>query len=134
MDRIFEKLEWRGDCLVWTGCTDPKGYGRVHVDGSGRLVHRIVWLEQRPDPGTPLLRHSCDNPPCANLDHLLPGTAKNNSDDMYERGREQPAWRGVTHCPRRGHEFTDANTYVTPDGRRQCRACRAEAQRRYLAK
>ena len=37
-----------------------------------------------------------------------------------------------THC-KRGHELTPANTYMTPDGRRQCRPCkssREEAWRR----
>ena len=30
-----------------------------------------------------------------------------------------------THC-RHGHEFTEVNTYVRPDGRRKCRACNRE--------
>jgi group I intron endonuclease len=33
------------------------------------------------------------------------------------------AWMAArTHC-KRGHPFSEANTYVTPDGRRECRAC-----------
>jgi len=28
-----------------------------------------------------------------------------------------------THCPQ-GHEYTEENTYVSPDGVRQCRTCR----------
>lgn len=30
----------------------------------------------------------------------------------------------------RGHEFTPENTYVRPDGRRRCRRCHAERERR----
>jgi predicted XRE-type DNA-binding protein len=34
------------------------------------------------------VRHSCDNPPCVNVDHLSVGTAQQNSDDMMRRGRQ----------------------------------------------
>lgn len=133
LERIFPQLEWRGECLVWTGCTDPKGYGRVTVDGKTRLVHRVVWQEQVGPIDQYLLMHSCDNPSCCNLDHLNPGTIAHNTADMYAKGRERPPWRGVTEC-KRGHAFDGANTYITPDGRRQCRSCRAEATARYLSR
>ena len=32
-----------------------------------------------------------------------------------------------THC-KRGHRFTAANTYYTPDGHRRCRTCLRQAQ------
>ena len=43
-------------------------------------------------------------------------------------------WQWMTHvddvdvdCCRRGHRFTEANTYRRPDGRgRECRTCRRE--------
>ena len=34
--------------------------------------------------------------------------------------------RAKTHCPK-GHEYTEANTYVFSDGRRRCRRCRIDA-------
>lgn len=39
----------------------------------------------------------------------------------------------ATHCDH-GHEFTQANTYVTPAGHRQCRICRQVRQGRYYAR
>jgi hypothetical protein len=33
--------------------------------------------------------------------------------------------RSATHCPR-GHEFTDENTRIRWDGRRQCRTCQKD--------
>jgi hypothetical protein len=32
-------------------------------------------------------------------------------------------WRAKTHCPK-GHPYDEENTYITSDGKRQCRACR----------
>ena len=124
LDRMFPFLEWQGDCLVWTGGTDEKGYGRVWAPGwDTPLAHRLVWLLHQGDLEEPLLRHACDNPPCCNLEHLVPGDARSNAADMLERHRENPPWRGVTVC-KRGHRFTPDNTYITPDGRRNCRRCR----------
>jgi hypothetical protein len=37
-----------------------------------------------------------------------------------------------THC-KRGHEMTEENTHVLRDGKIRCRACQAEAARRYRA-
>ena len=37
-----------------------------------------------------------------------------------------------THCAK-GHEYTEANTRITPQGYRKCRACAAETSRRKYA-
>jgi hypothetical protein len=48
--------------------------------------------------------------------------------------RRPPSPRAVkTHCVR-GHELAGENLYVTPDGRRQCRACHHAAVRRFKPK
>lgn len=39
------------------------------------------------------------------------------------QGRQEMEPR--THCTKRNHEMTFENTYVTPQGRRECRACRS---------
>lgn len=36
---------------------------------------------------------------------------------------------GKTHCPQ-DHAYTEMNTYVTPDGRRECRTCRTASSKR----
>lgn len=38
--------------------------------------------------------------------------------------------RAKTHC-KKGHEFTEANTFVTPQGWRKCRRCAADRQNGY---
>ena len=81
-------------CWVWTGtiATHCGGYGIFDRRRNGvriaRRVHRIAYeLLVGPIPENQLLRHKCDNPPCLNPDHLVPGTPRDNSQDMVQRGR-----------------------------------------------
>lgn len=41
-----------------------------------------------------------------------------------------PVWTPKTHCPH-GHEFTQENTYIRPDGYKECKACRADRLDRF---
>jgi hypothetical protein len=82
-------------CKVWTGCTDGEGYGVKSHNGSRQLVHRIAYVEAK---GITLneivgkvVRHTCDNPPCIEPEHLLLGTQADNMRDMAERGRARNA-------------------------------------------
>ena len=80
-------------CWEYNGCKDSKGYAKVPCWGGGRTTagSRIAyeaWVGGIPE-GL-VIRHTCDNPPCINPDHLIPGTPRENSGDMVERGR----WRG----------------------------------------
>ena len=36
-----------------------------------------------------VLRHTCDNPSCCNIEHLVVGTQKDNVRDMIERNRSK---------------------------------------------
>jgi len=125
-------------CREWTGYTMPKmGYGRVRVSGRMTLTHRYAWMIAHGDipPGVKVLHH-CDNPPCCETNptegypegHLFLGTDAENSADRDAKGRNGFATR--THCPAR-HEYTEANTYVTPQGFRVCRMCQNASQARY---
>lgn len=75
-------------CHPWIASVNHAGYGNFRADGTMHLAHR--WAYARyvgPLEDEEVVRHSCDNPPCQNLRHLLSGSVKDNVRDMLERGR-----------------------------------------------
>lgn len=97
-----------GPCWVWIGPLDRAGYGRQ----SGVLAYRYVWIRTH----GPL--------PEGKPEHLEPVTHAENM------ARSVQSSASLTHC-KRGHPFTDANTYRRPSGGRSCRQCTTEHQRLY---
>lgn len=89
--RVSERTTIAGDCLVYMGTLDKDGYGQIGVGrGCSKRVTRALWEEVRgPLPAGMLLCHTCDNPPCVNLDHLFVGTPKDNTADMLRKGRRR---------------------------------------------
>ena len=86
-DRVMAQVEWQGDCLVWTGHCQRFGYGVVTTGRKEQgLAHRVV-AEHHFGPSELHVLHSCDNPPCVNIEHLRYGTQSENMRDMVERGR-----------------------------------------------
>ena len=133
MERFWSKVQKiDGGCWLWIAYRDSKGYGSFGLDGKVRKAHRVAYeLTYGPLPEGAHVLHSCDNPSCVNPQHLRAGTHVDNMRDRVEHGRDPNAKK--THCES-GHPFDATNTYVTPDGRRNCRPCRAHARRAYLAR
>lgn len=82
------KLDPATGCLEWTRFIDKAGYGRVRYDGESGYLHRFVWEQAHGEiPKGLVVRHTCDNPCCGNLKHLVLGTQADNIQDREERGR-----------------------------------------------
>lgn len=118
-------LQWARDletgCWEWSGSTAGGGYARLSVDGERVQAHRWVYEELIGDiPEGRDLDHLCRNRGCVNPGHVEPVTRRENLVRGETRIAEQVE---QTHC-KRGHEFTEENTYVTSEGKRQCRACK----------
>lgn len=87
----FEQYTIKSDgCWLWIGNRDPNGYGRLNVNGTPMLAHRLSWTLHNSDIGDVCVLHKCDNPPCVNPVHLFLGSQTDNCDDMWSKGRAKP--------------------------------------------
>jgi hypothetical protein len=74
-------------------------------------------------------------PYSADTDDYVPLCRICHTQFDYDSGRRlrnvkamNEAWRSITHCPK-GHEYTEENTRITPEGQRKCRACHRDWER-----
>jgi HNH endonuclease len=68
------------------------------------------------------VRHLDGDPKNNKFENLVYGTPKENMEDRDKvHGRNYEL--NKTHCPQ-DHPYDDVNTYVAPDGSRQCKTCR----------
>lgn len=138
IDRLFLRLVPVGECLEYDGARCSFGYGSIKiVVGAGiyraEQAHRIVWETHYGSiPDGLLIRHTCDNPPCCNPEHLLLGTQKDNMHDMAERGRRADQRRERCY---QDHLLDPENTYEYTDKHgikhRRCRTCQRIRNRTY---
>ena len=75
-------------CWLRIGREGRDGYGRFYFQRTTRLAHRVSWMLSRGEipPGLCVL-HKCDVPLCVNPEHLFLGTLKDNTHDMWRKGR-----------------------------------------------
>lgn len=78
-------------CWPWTGSCGLTGYGRFQwraISKAPLTASRVAYFLTH-DEWPAVVRHTCDNPPCCNPAHLLPGTQGENNRDKIERGRQR---------------------------------------------
>lgn len=69
LERFWAKVDKSGDCWIWTGAIDDRGYGRFNVYGKNTHAHRWIFLTLNPDTNRELfICHKCDNPKCVRPD------------------------------------------------------------------
>lgn len=96
-ETIARHSESRGDCLVWTGETEPTGYPHVRVDGRWVRLHRALWEERNGSiPPGMQIDHRCHVRACINVDHLQLATQKQQRENMAGAQRNNKSGiRGV---------------------------------------
>ena len=109
-----------GECLEWTAGTNSEGYG--YFKDGGKDWRATRWIFQH-DHGylPPVVMHTCDNPACVELRHLIPGTQADNMADKMTKGRHR--W----HNPPRRLSVTDVRVI-------RGRVARGEATQAALAR
>lgn len=126
-ERFESKINKTDSCWLWTAYKNNNGYGMFWLNGKLLLSHRISFTFYKEEiPEGLNICHTCDNPGCVNPKHLFLGSQKDNIKDMCLKGRAKNGNTKKTHCIR-GHEFTHENTYTKPNGKRQCRQCKKDA-------
>lgn len=118
------KVDTTGQCWLWKGSDNGRGYGRFSVDGK-TYQQAARWLlghlRGKPLESHEWACHHCDNPRCVRADHLYVGDSESNARDMAERGRAKNGNSAKTHCPK-GHPYDEENTYRWGN-HRACRTC-----------
>ena len=115
-------------CHIWKGYVMKRsGYGQFGlVHGKPVLAHVLAYelRTSEPVPQGKELDHLCRHRHC-----VLHTEAVTHRENVL-RGTSFCAERAAqTHCIH-GHELTGDNLILKPDGRRNCRACKNESQRR----
>lgn len=94
IERFWSKVDRAGadECWEWRGEKHTHGYGIYSEWEDNRrsvktYAHRLSLRIAGVDPGSRVVRHDCDNPPCVNPSHLRTGTQAENIQDAVERGR-----------------------------------------------
>lgn len=126
-DRWAAWTERRGECLIWTGASTPKGYGQLTVNDSRMNAHRYAWIRANGSISEEMVvdhRFHCDRR-CVEVTHLRLVTAGENnwnrkgpnSDSttgvrnvIFSKGRYQVRAKrnGVTHSRAGGETLAEA--------------------------
>lgn len=90
IERFWKNVEKGDGCWLWTGHTNPAGYGMIATAGGKRSAHRVSFeISSGPIPSGLCIRHSCDNSLCVNPKHLEVGTTQDNVNDRVRRSRSR---------------------------------------------
>lgn len=77
--RLHDRLTPDGDCLVWTGGQNGRGYGQIGLNYRKLLVHRVAYEEAfGPIPEGAWVDHVCWNRLCCKPEHLRLATPSEN--------------------------------------------------------
>lgn len=123
--RFWARVDKTGDCWLWLGPRDRKGYGMVCVRNRSWRAARFAWTVTRgPIPPGLFVCHHCDNPPCVRPDHLFVGTAGDNARDCVAKRRHNLQ----LNPPPRLKGSASPNAKVTWEKVRLIRKLRAEGK------
>ena len=144
--RLMNKIFYSPDgCWYWLGAV-TRGYGMIYLDRKDGKTsidysHRVSYeLFVGGVPYGMHVLHHCDNPLCANPNHLFIGTNRDNVDDKIKKGR---SWNKIQmvdryliqEALRNGYKNNDIANYfkVTPSAIRWIRKMPDNSYTRFMS-
>jgi len=89
-ERFMQLVDKTAHCWFWKGAVHHSGYGSFNLNGQKRIAHTVAFeFFVGPIPAGKMVCHKCDVRLCVNPNHLFPGTAQDNVDDMVKKGRHR---------------------------------------------
>lgn len=124
-------VEDESGCWLWIGSLNAGGYGQFN--NGQTIVKAYRWSYEHhvgPVPEGLDLDHLCRVRHCVNPAHLEPVTRLENILRGVGPAGSKARFAAQTHC-RRGHEYTEENTYVKKQKggkypNRICRTCQRD--------
>jgi hypothetical protein len=88
---LFKEIRYeitdKGCCICTSHCRRNE-YPAAMIGGKFQSIHRFLCeLAHGELEEGMVVRHTCDNPACIRVSHLIPGTHADNVKDKMERGR-----------------------------------------------
>lgn len=95
----FEKFVIRSSgCWDWAAYKNKQGYGIMLHRNKTLKAHRASYMIYKGDiPDGIFVLHACDNPSCANPEHLFLGNNLINMRDMAAKKRNKPRSKLLEH-------------------------------------
>ncbi len=85
--RFWRQVDTTGDCWLWRGQINRRGYGVFSLGGRQITAHRAALILDGIEMAGLDACHRCDNPPCVRPSHLFPATHRENIHDARAKGR-----------------------------------------------
>lgn len=79
---FWARVDKTGECWIWTGYTDSRGYGQVGRNKKRVYAHRHALALSGVDATGFQVDHICHNPSCVRPAHLRRVTNKQNSENL----------------------------------------------------
>ncbi len=130
-ERFYSKIKFSGEtqCWLWKGTKFSSGYGAFKIKGKTWRAHKFSYiLFNGKIPEKLILHHKCKNKLCMNPKHMELVTPKKHTRVSTDHNYNK------IHCIR-GHLLSGHNLYIQPSsGKRQCRICQHNQQKKFLQK
>jgi len=82
-ERFWEKVNRTGECWLWTGAKNDRGYGYFKAAGRNAKAHRVSYqISKGAIPDGINIDHICHNTSCVRPDHLRLATQKQNLENL----------------------------------------------------